>query len=124
MLFREGCHQLIGLPNGLLSLANMYVCMYWPVCVKCSLLDPGATVTSHKVVALNVCMHVLLVSDAVLAFHGCGQIGLSVSLSLSLPSFHSFRHFSYFAEASVNSGLSIIFSCNALTNCAPLRPIL
>ena len=107
MLFREGCHQSIGLSSGLPSFACMYVLAF-----SCRSYSD-----TEQVVALNVqnvCVHSLSFR-CYLAFLGCGHIGLSLSVPVSvyLP---SFQHCLYFAGASVNPSLFPIFSCNALSD--------
>ena len=83
------------------SFVSMYVCLFVCVCV-----------------CVCVCVHILSVSDAVVTFSGCGQVGLSVSLSQVVASTF------ILARASVNPDLTPIFSSIAPTDCVSLRPVL
>ena len=91
----------------------LLIWMYWPLVL-------GAKVTQTELWPWmsRMCVFILLVSDAVLAFLDCGPIGLS--LSVYLP---SFQHCLYFAGASVNPGLPQYFSCNAWTDCISFAPV-
>ena len=119
MLFREGCHQSIGLSSGLPSFAHMYLLAHR--------LFPFRNHWSHSetdwVVALNV--QNVCVCVCSLSCRCCfGLSGLWPLAFLSPCPFVFIFFISVLAGASVSPGLSPIISYNVLTDCVSFQPIL